>query len=137
MYIGKVSTERRQSKIVISLMAIENNESADVKNSKDTVMSGVDRGPEWSRSEEEKESTNRETSRRRMMVGCAVRVAERHKGRKVGRGYKGTSNQPAAVDERDFGFLLSIDTKKEMIPLLYSETRGGLPDNPKKNCLCD
>jgi len=45
VYIAKAPTERRQGKTAISFAAIKNNESAEAKNSKDTVMSGVGRGP--------------------------------------------------------------------------------------------
>lgn len=68
---------------------------------------------------------------------CRGSVARRHKGRKLGRGYKEASNQLAAVDERDFGFLLSIGTRKETV--LSSPGRRppgvGVLDDPGKESL--
>lgn len=80
-------------------------------------MSGVE---SWGDPEQRREKIlcTERIGGRRTAEGCAARVAERHKGRKLGRGHKGTSNQLAAVDERDFGFLLSIDRKEKTILLL-------------------
>lgn len=85
-------------------------------------MSGVDRelggrSPErWERKDPAYRESGGKKDGERM---CRARVAERYKGRKLGRGHKGTSNQLAAVDERDFGFLLSIDGKgrETILPL--------------------
>lgn len=53
---AKVPTLRSRSKIAISFATVENNEPSDAKNSKDTVMSGVDRELRENSSEGEKVS---------------------------------------------------------------------------------
>jgi len=114
--LAKVPTSRSRSKTAVSFAAAENNEPAEAKNSKDTVMSRVDRRDvEGERGRGSLVRGEEEEDERRTAEGCVARVVERHKERKLGRGYKGTSNQLTAVDERDFGFLLSIDRKEETI----------------------
>lgn len=101
--IAKVPTLRSRSKTAVSFATIENNEPADAKNSKDTVMSGVDRELGRIQAKERRILRTERIGEGRKTEGCAARMAKRHKGRKLGRGHKGTSNQLSAVDERDFG----------------------------------
>jgi hypothetical protein len=60
MCIAKVPTLRSRNKTTVSFTTVENNEPADAKNSKDTVMSGVDRELRRSRAKERKNSVHRE-----------------------------------------------------------------------------
>lgn len=81
--LAKVPTSRSRSKTAVSFAAAENNEPAEAKNSKDTVMSRVDRRDVEGEREREKES--RAPKGRRKDDGRM----RRESGRKAQRGKTG------------------------------------------------